>query len=326
MHRRTQIKIATSIAVAALCTTTAACGGDSGPGSSGSLKLAPQFGLSYLPDTVMGGSGKDFLQKELPDAKITSVQLSSGGAVVEQLISGAVDVGYMGVGPFLKAIDSGADIKALSCLEEQPLDLMVVDKSIQSLSDLSDKDRIGLPGPSSQQAYTLAVAANKEFGDPAKFDKALAGLPHPDGMAALLNKQDIAGHFTQDPYSGQEEAKGAHSILNSYDVFGRHCLIVAVGAGSLQKDDPKLVEGVQKSLKEAVAFINDDPDGAAKMLAKVGDKTPVDQLIADIKDERITWTTDITGLQAVADAMKDAKILKKTIAVSDVIFDGATAN
>lgn len=284
----------------------------------GTLTLAPQFGLAYLPDVVM--TEQKLLEKHLPGVKVEMVQLSGGGAVVEQLLSGSVDIGYMGVGPFLKARDSGADVKVISCLEEMPLKLMTFNSAARTIADLKPEDRIALPGPNSHQAITLAVAAKMELGDPTTLNHLMVSLPHPDAMAALVARQEITAHFTQPPFVQQEENAGAHSILNSFDVFGQHCLIVAVVRSDFQERNPKAYNAFREALGEAIEMINKDPRAAATALSSRGDATPVEQLVKYIEDPEVTWTQDIRGLQKVGDLMKDAGLLKSTVDIKDATF------
>lgn len=314
-----------SLAALAVITSfaAAACGGTSSNAADGKgeVSLAPQFGMAYLPHIVM--TENDLLKESLPDVKVKEVQLSGGGSVVEQLISGAVDVGYMGTAPFLKAVDSGADLRALSCLEEMPLHLMTTDDSVKGLKDLTGTDRIALPSPTSQQAGTLQVAALETFGDQSKFDKQMVSLPHPDAMSALMSGQDITAHFTQAPFVGQEEREGAHSILSSHDVFGPHCLIVAVSSAEFTEKNPSVVSGLQEALGTAVEQINDDPDAAVETLTKAGEQADPKHLLEDVTDEETTWTTEITNLQKVADSLHQAKVLSQQLDVSQYVADGA---
>lgn len=316
-------RVAGAVAASAVALSLAAACGDDDSGSgggSGKLTLAPQFGLAYLPHVVMMESG--YLKDQLPNTTIEEVQLSGGGAVVEQMISGSVDVGYMGIGPFLKAVDGGADLKAISCLEEMPLELMTTKASVTSIADLGPSDRIALPGPSSHQAYTLKVAAMRQLGDPKAFDNQLVSLPHPDAMSALLSGQEVTAHFAQPPFIGQERAANAKSILNSHDVFGEHCLIVAVARGDFDQRNPEARRGLLEALKKAVDYITSNPEGAADILAAKGDKTPREEVLTAIRAEGTVWTTKIRGLQTTANLLKEAGVLSKDLRAADLVFDG----
>lgn len=295
-------------------------GGEDGEGFTGTLSLAPQFGMAYLPHVVMMEEG--ILEQKLPDATVEEVQLSGGGAVIEQIISGSVDIGYMGIGPFLKGVDGGADVKAVSCLEEMPLELMTTKEGATSIEDLEPTDRIALPGPSSQQAYTLRVAAMEQLGDPNAFDQQMIGLPHPDAMAALLGGQDVTAHFTQPPFIGEEERAGATSILNSIDVWGQHCLIVAVARGDFAEEKPEAHQALLESLQEAIDMINENPEVGADALAAGGDQTPREYLLADITAEGTRFTTEIRGLQNTADKMKETGDLNNDLVATDLVFEG----
>lgn len=315
-------KLSVAAVTAVLTLSTAACGSTSGAGDGkAEVSLAPQFGMAYLPHIMM--TENELLTESLPDVTVKEVQLSGGGSVVEQLISGAVDIGYMGTAPFLKGVDSGAELRALSCLEQMPLHLMTTDDSVKGIEDLMSSDRIALPSPTSQQAATLQVAALKQYDDQAHFNKQMVSLPHPDAMNALLSGQDVTAHFTQPPFVGHEERAGAHSILSSRDVFGPHCLIVAVSSADFAEKNPSVVKGLQDALDSAVQMINDDPDAAVEALEANGEETDPKYLLDDVTDDETTWTTKITNLQKVANSLHDAKVLSNTLDVSEYVADGA---
>lgn len=315
-------KLCIAAGAAILTLTTAACGSSSGADNDNSeVSVAPQFGMAYLPHIMM--TENDLLTESLPDVTAKEVQLSGGGSVVEQLISGAVDIGYMGTAPFLKAVDSDADIRAMSCLEEMPLQLMTMDDSVKSIEDLEASDRVAVPSPSSQQAATLRVAALNELGDQSALDSQMVSLPHPDALNALLSGQDIAAHFTQPPFIGEEKREGAHSILNSHDVFGPHCLIVAVASADFVENNPDVVEGLQEALGSAVQMIKDDPDAAVEAMAATDDETDPKYLREDVTNDETTWTTEIVNLQKMADSLHEAKVLSNEIDVTEYVAEGA---
>ncbi|MDV6247041.1 ABC transporter substrate-binding protein [Rhodococcus opacus] len=313
--------LAACMGAIALSVAATSCSGNAlKADGEGTLRLAPQFGLTYLPHVVMQDQG--YLTAALPQVTTEDIQLSSGGAVTEQLMSGSVDIGYMGTAPFLQAVDSGADLKALSCLDEIPLNLMVADNAKNTIADLTPTDRIALPGPNSQQMATLRIAANKQFADAHKFDKQTIALPHPDAMSALTSGQDVNAHFTQAPFTGLEEQQGAKSILSSFDVLGPHCLIIAVATTSFVENNPTTVAGFRDALAQSVDFINKDPQAAAQIMIDNGETTPKEQIAADISDPEVTWTTEIAGLQTISDELTAAGVLTRTGSADELIAKG----
>lgn len=316
MIRNTRTK---SICAAALVSALALAGcanGSGGEDGEGVLRVAPQFGLAYLPNTVMQDQG--FLDDALPEMTIENTQLSSGGAITEQLISGAVDIGYMGPAPFLQSVDSGADIRMLGCLDEVPMEIMVNDDSLNSIADLDETHRIAVPGPNSQQTTLLRLAANEEFGEPARFDNQLMSMPHPDAMAALGSGQDVTAHFTMPPFIEIEREEGHKSIMHSYDILGPHCLIVAATTTAFAENNPTTIAGFREALNQSVDFINDNPEAAGQMLVDAGEATSIDSIVADITNPEVTWTTSLDSVQAIADAMWSAGLLQEPINVDEV--------
>src|SRR6056297_3356159 len=105
--------------------------------------------------------------------------------------------------------------KIISGVSMSPLGLMAYKGNINSINDITLNDRIALPQPGSIQHILLAMACEKEFSDPDKFDEILVSMAHPDGMNAFLSRKEITAHFTSPPYIFEELKTGdIHRILS----------------------------------------------------------------------------------------------------------------
>lgn len=268
--------------------------------TSETISFAPQFGLAYLPHHVLIGGG--FLQDELPGIQVEAVQLSGGGAVVEQLLTGNIDIGYVGVPPFLTAWSAGVDLRVASSFGAMPMQLMGPEE-YTDLGDFQSADRIAVPGPSSFQTTTLRAAAEGEFGDSTRFDNSIVGLPHPDAEAALRGGQDITAHFTQPPFSRREAEAGFKQIMTSYDVFGQHTFVVAIVAADFEDTRPEIFAGYLRALESAMELIREDPARAAEIAIAEGDGSSVEDLVTDITSEDIVWDTVPLGVLTIAETM-----------------------
>src|SRR5713101_2890098 len=163
---------------------------------TGGVRLAQQYGISYLPLTVM--SHEKLLEAAAAKAGITGIkvtwnQFGAGNAMNEALLSGNLDFASGGVGPLLtiwSKTKGRQDVKAVSALNSMPLYLNVIDANVRTLKDLTERHRIALPAVKiSIQSVTLQMAAEQEFGAGqwGRLDPLTVSLAHPDAMAAMMS-------------------------------------------------------------------------------------------------------------------------------------------
>jgi NitT/TauT family transport system substrate-binding protein len=230
--------------------------------------IAQQFGLGYAPLVVM--KEMKLIEKYYPEAKIEWAQLGSGGAIREAMAAGQVDVGSMGVPPYLIAWAKEYDYKVMTALCEMPLGMQTNRDEIESLKDISGKMKIATPSPGSIQHILLSMASEKQLGDAMALDKNVIAMAHPDAASALINNIEIVAHFTSPPYIFKElNSDGIHQVIDAEkDAFGGpFTFLVTAGTGKFKTRNPELFDAVTKALKEAVMIMENDPGSVADMVA-----------------------------------------------------------
>lgn len=320
-------RAAPGIAVAgAAALILAGCGtgsGDSGAaadcsdGPAKQVTIAHQPGLGYAP--LLIAKQQKTLEKKFSDKKIAWRELSSGAAIRDGMISGDIQVGSGGIAPFLVGYDTDVDWKVITGLEKMNLQLMTTKPSITSLKDLRGKGKIAMPGPDSIQSVVLRKAAEKQLGDAKALDSQIVAMGHPDGQQALATGQ-LAAHLTSPPFQGEEKAAGARTILNSYEVFGKHTFNSAFAMSSFESCNSKFVSALANAVTEANHLINNKPAEAAKLLSKeFGDEPPQkieQQLIAD----DVEFSTTPTGFGKFAKFMNDVELIREVPETSELFF------
>lgn len=197
------------------------------------LRVAEQHGLAYLPLGIMQVEG--YLED------VEWIRLGNASVIREAMLAGRLDVGFMGIPPYLIGRDNGTEWEVFTGLSEAPLGLVTLRDGYRSLRDLEPSDRIALPQPGSIQHILLAMAAERTFGDPRYFDDRLVSMGHPEGYTALVARSEVAAHFTAPPYlfSALDEA-GATLLLDGVEAFGdRFTFIVGVGAPGWSSDESR---------------------------------------------------------------------------------------
>ncbi len=223
------------------------------------VEIAKQFGLAYAPLEIM--EALPLLDKKLPGVDVSWIQLSNAVAIREAMVGNGVDIGFMGIPPFLIGWDKGMKWKIFTGLSEMPVGLVTWREDISSLADFSKKDRIALPQPGSIQHILLSMGAEKELGDPAFFDASLLTMSHPDGMSALLTKTDVTAHFTSPPYIMLElEDPGMRTILTWKEAMGSSFTFIAGSVtDAFSKAHPDIMNQIRSALAEAISFIERNP-------------------------------------------------------------------
>lgn len=273
------------------------------PASAQTMRIAQQFGIGYLPLFVM--REKALLEEEGRTRGLSLhpewVQLSSGAAMNDALLSGNLDIAAGGTGPSLTLwakTRTGLKVKGVATLNAMPFWLLTNNPKIHSIRDFTDQDRIALPAVKvSGQAVTLQMAARQAFGvgQEGRLDHLTISMSHPDGMAALLSGHSpITAHFTSAPFMYREaEAPGVHVVLNSDDVLGgRHTFNLTWATSVYHDANPQAMAAFLAALERAMVFIRSAPaDAAAIWLKAEKSSMPLDQATAMIARPENEWTT-----------------------------------
>jgi NitT/TauT family transport system substrate-binding protein len=298
------------------------------------VRLAKQFGISYLPLTIV--ETKHLLEQHGKalglDLKTEWVKFSSGTPMNEALISGNLDFASGGVGPVLTIWGKTRDnlgVKAVAAMNSMPLYLNTINPNVKSIKDFTEKDRIALPAVRvSIQAITLQMAAEKAFGagQEHKLDHLTVSLSHPDGMAQMLGgHSEITAHLTSAPYQYQELAdKRVRKILDSYEVLGGpHTFNTVWITSKFYKENRKVVQAFLAAFADAMEQIKKDPTAAAALWVKAeNSKLPATEAERIIKLPENEWTMTPKKIMAYADYMARAKMIPvKPASWKDVFFD-----
>lgn len=277
---------------------------------TGTIKIAEQFGLGYAPLQIM--KELKLMEKYLPGIKVEWKQMGTGGVIREALISGDLDIGFMGIPPYLVAWDKGVDWRIATGLSNSPQGLQTYRQDLNSLQDFKSEDKIAVPIPGSVQHILLAMEVEKVLGNPKALDNNLVPMTHPDGATALISEKDISAHFTAPPYLFKElKSKNVKQLVDAEKAFGgEHSFLVAVATTKFHDGSPQAYAAFLAAVNEAINFVNSKPQEAAKILA------PQYELTVEETEEFLTWpgtnyTSTVYGLMGFAEFMQASGYIKK---------------
>lgn len=267
------------------------------------VKLATQYGIGYLPLTIM--KHDQLVEKELAKAglsstKVSWVTLGAGSAANDALLAGSLDFASGGTGPAFILWDrtrTNVGVHGVAALSSMPNLLVTRNPAVKTIKDFTDQDRIAMAGAgSSVQTIYLQMAAAKAFGmeNYKKLNTLMVSLPHPEGLLALLSGTgNVTAQFTSPPFQYYAlENPAIHTVLNSYDIMGGPNTFLMVWAtDKFRTANPKTYAAVLAALKEATASINADKRRAAEIyVAEGGAKESVDKILAMMNDPQVTYT------------------------------------
>jgi NitT/TauT family transport system substrate-binding protein len=265
------------------------------------LKIATQFGLTYLPLLIMQQDRlieKHAQKSGAGDITVEWGQFASGSVMNDALLSGRLNIVPASVPAFLtlwsKTKDTSNAVIGICALNSLPLFMNTRNPRVKSVSDLSASDKIALPAVKvSTFAIALQMAAAKLYGDAnyTRFDGLTVSMPHPDAMAALLSGGgEVNAHFTSPPFNFQElQDPRIHKVMDARDVFGGPVsFAINYTTAKYQRENPKVVAAFLAAFEEATAQINEDKRKAAeRYIALTKSKASV-ELIQEILTHRDT--------------------------------------
>lgn len=316
---------------AGLLALTAACGGGGSGGSGGTggsggsggeINISQGSGISYAALIIIQAKG--WLEQDLPGRTINWKTVSGGAATRDGIVSGSLQLGVSGYGPYLIGWDAGVPWKIVCSLNDMPLWLVAKDPKFRSLKDFGPADQIAAVSPGSIQSVMLQRAAQQQLGDAHALDRNIVAMAHPEALQALVAGQ-LAGAYTSPPFQFQAVEQGARKLVDSYELFGPHGFNAVVTSEEYEAANPDVLASFYKNITRANELITKSPAEAAKILseAEKGKISP-EKYQEYLTYSGIEFTTAPHGVLKLSAFMKEVGVIKKTPADwRDIVFDQA---
>ena len=284
-----------------------------------SVTIAEQYGLAYAPLQIV--KQKKIIEDQYPGIEVNWVRLGNTAAIREAILGGSVDIGFMGIPPFLIGWDKGMEWKIFTGLSKAEIGLVTWRGDIKSLADFSPDDRIALPQPGSIQHILLSMAAEKQLGQYDIFDNQLVAMKHPDGMSALLTRRDVAAHFTSPPYIMMELLEpDMKLVLDGREAMGSNFTFIAgTVTNKFSSIHPELISVIRDSIDSAVKVIRETPEDAVAILKKEY-QIPDETLLTYLTEGSLEYSSELEGLEEFILFMKQKGYIEKSPENIDEIF------
>ncbi|MDV2481822.1 ABC transporter substrate-binding protein [Methanoculleus sp. Wushi-C6] len=235
---------------------------------------------------------KGWWQEDLANLGITRVtdyQFGTGAPEMQAMLSGDLDIAYVGSAPFIAAVSNGLDAKIVAAVQTQGSDLVIRNGVAYSTpADLAGKKIATFP-PGTIQDTILRTWLEENGVDPASVT--IVAMD-PGAATTAISAGQVDGVFLPHPSPSIIVAEGVgRTVVKSGEMMKDHACCVLVASGSLIRDHPEIVEQIVKTHIRATEYNLEHPDEAASIYsAKTGQN--VETVKASFRDWDGSWTAD----------------------------------
>ncbi len=303
-------------------------GQDAG-GEDAVLNIAYQYGLAYAPLSIV--KEQQLIEKAYEEATggkvtVTWNQMSSGADINTGISAGSIDAGFMGAAPAITGVTKGVGYKIFTNLSGQEHGLMTNDENIKSFDDLiGSSNQIALVNIGSIQHILLAMALDNAGYDPHALDANIVAMAHPDGMTALQSG-NVSCHLTSNPYIFKERSEGnLQEIKDVTEAWGiDDSFIVGVASETMHDNNPELYKALCSAIEEAVNFMNENQEEAAKITCEFDGNSEQEELEFIQKSK---YTIETSNLFELATFMARTKFIDTAPeSYEDLVFENVSGN
>ncbi len=255
-------------------------------------------------------------------ANVSDKVFPTGAPEMAAMLSGDLDVAYVGAAPVMSALSTGLDAKIVAGVNTQGSDLVV-------RPDLDYTGPVSLKGlkiatfPAGTIQDTVLRDWLKKNNIDADKDLEIVGMGPGDAVTAITaGKVDAVFLPAPSPTTIVSEGKGK-VVVQSGEMYPHHTCCVLVVSGKLIREHPEIVTQIIRTNEKAVAFNTQNLDEAAEIYAtKTG--ADLDVVKASLHEWDGDWNSDPN---LIVDPVLDyAKIQYelgyiKTPLTKDQIFD-----
>lgn len=101
--------------------------------------------------------------------------------------------------------------------------------------------------------------------------------------------------------------------------------MVALGSETLKSENPELYTAAENAFNEAIAFINENPQQSAEIVAEKLEMD-VDTTLSYLTDETSEFFGNLKGVTQMADFMYRAEFINSKVTFNDLVFSGVEGN
>ena len=167
-------------------------------------------------------------------------EYNNGGDLMSAMVSGDLDVGYVGITPVINSMSKGVPIKIVAGVQNEGSGLLSHSSSIKSITDLKGKT-VATPGEASIQNVLLKYELKKNGLSTSDIESPSMKVP---SMNDALRTKSIDAMLTYEPYvTISKEVNNETLVKSSGDILPDHpCCVVVMNEKFLSGHSEKVKE------------------------------------------------------------------------------------
>lgn len=258
-----------------------------------------------------------WLEKALPDTKVSWVFSQGSNRSLEYLNSGGVDFASSASLSAVLARANGSPIKSVYVYSRAEWTALVVrkDSTLKTVADLKGK-KIAATKGTDPYLFTLRALQQAKL---TKDDVELLHLQHPDGRIAL-EKGDVDAWAGLDPHMAASEIQAGSRLLYRNKDFNSYGVVSVTERYA--KEHPEAIKTVLGAYEKAREWSLKNPEELAKLLSTESglplDVAKLQLTRTDISSPQLT-DKDVTASKAAAPILVSEELVRKGTNVDQVI-------
>ncbi|WP_087972449.1 aliphatic sulfonate ABC transporter substrate-binding protein [Oceanobacillus rekensis] len=316
MKRKT-IKLSILITIVALFLS--ACGSSSDSEGDGGTN---EITIGYFPNmthiaTIVGLENGYFDEAFGEDITIDTRTVTNGGLFMEAMATDAIDVGTVGPGPLLNFYVKDSNYHMISGAVNGGA-VLVADKDsgVTEVADLDGKT-VAIPVIGSTQDVMLRKALQEVGLSPTTSGGTVEmHAAAPADSTTLFAQDSVQAAATQEPWGYVLETQANGQKLLDWDEFawGKDSTNTVVAATAEFKDNEELAKSYLTAHKQAVEFIQENPEESQELVIKhlkelTGQELNADEVEAAFNNLEVTTEVNEEVIQEMADISLEAEYI-----------------
>ena len=285
--------------------------------------------IGYQPSThqlaFMTAYQKGYYNETLSPLGVKEVKafnFPTGAPEIQALLSGDLDVAYVGSAPFVTGVANGLDAKIIAAVNVQGSDLVLKkDLPYSTPADLKGLKIATFPAGTIQD--TILRDWLKKNGLDAEKDVEIVAMGPGDAVTAMIAGKIDAAFLPHPSPVSIEEAGAGRIIVHSGEIEAGHSCCVLVATGDIIKNHPEIVEQILKTHLKATEYNAVNKEEAARYMNELTglDTTVITKSLGTWDGQFVSDPTEIVNsVTSFATIQKELGYIKTEVTEND-LFD-----
>ena len=260
--------------------------------------------IGYFPNLThapaMVGLEEGYYEEELDGVEIKTETFPDGSLFMDSLLTGAVDVGFVGPGPALNRFVEGGEVVNIAGASNAG-NIMVAAPGVEIDSAQDLDDRV-VATPALGCTHDLQLRKMIDGSDLSTTRRG-GTIDHrtqaPANVAGLFRRGQMDAAVVSEPWASRiEEADDGHVVLEWDEVpwEGDLPATITVASEDIYEQEEEIIESFLEAHERSVEFLQENPEESARIIQKQIDEITQEELELSVLEsslERTVFSTEL---------------------------------